>query len=76
MVRQSNMWKEIRLSKGITLAQIAKEIGCTRQMVSYMEQGKKRKSLKYQIYILELRGNEIDLINANYLKERLEEGEK
>ena len=32
---------------------------------------------KYQIYILELRGEEIDLINAKYLRERLlEDGEQ
>lgn len=76
MKEQSNMWRVTRLKHGKTLKDVADAIGCSKQYVSYMEQGKRRKIYKYQIYILELRGEEIDLINAKYLRERLlEDGE-
>ena len=45
-------------------------------MVSYMELGRRKKSLEYQIFILELRGFEEDIINANYLKEILNENKR
>lgn len=76
MEKQNNMWRVTRLTNGKTLKDVADAIGCSKQYVSYMEQGKRRKTYKYQIYILELRGEEIDLINAKYLRERLlEDGE-
>ena len=71
-----NMWRNIRIEHNLSIKDVAEEIGCTRQMVSYMELGRRKKSLEYQIFILELRGFEEDIINANYLKEILNENKR
>ena len=68
METNGNMWKQIRIEHNKTINDVAKAIGCSRQYVSYMESGKRKKTLPYQIYLLELRGEKQDLINANYLR--------
>ena len=64
-----NMWKQIREEHHLTQQEVADILNCSRQYVHAMETGKKSKSKKYQIFILELRGNKQDLINAKYLRE-------
>jgi transcriptional regulator with XRE-family HTH domain len=71
-----NMWRNIRIEHNVSINEVAKKIGCTRQMVSLMELGRRKKSLEYQIFILELRGFKEDIINANYLKEILNENKR
>lgn len=75
-MKESNMWEKIRKDHNISLRELGKKIGCSGQFVSLMEKGKRKKSLEYQIFILELRGEEQDIINANYLKEILNENKR
>ena len=65
---EENMWKKIRKDHKMTLEEVARKIGCSKQHVSYMESGRRKKTLDYQIFILELRGEEMDLVNASYLR--------
>ena len=73
---EKNMWRNIRIEHNLSIDDVAKKVGCSRQMVSYMELGKRKKTLEYQIFILELRGLKEDIINANYLKEILNENSR
>ena len=75
-MEESNMWEKIRKDHNISLRELGEKIGCSGQFVSLMEKGKRKKSLEYQIFILELRGEKEDIINANYLKEILNENKR
>lgn len=75
-MEEKNMWEKTRKDHNISLRELGKKIGCSGQFVSLMEKGKRKKSLEYQIFILELRGEKEDIINANYLKETLNEDKR
>ena len=75
-MEEKNMWEKIRKDHNISLRELGKKIGCSGQFVSLMEKGKRKKSLEYQIFILKLRGEKEDIINANYLKEILNEDKR
>lgn len=65
-----SMWRKMRIENKITISQIAKENGKTRQFISQCELGQKKMPKDLQIYYLtKFRRNYIDDIIVNFLKE-------
>lgn len=69
----TTMWKQMRISAGLTVQEVADDLKVNRQTIYKYEKGTKPMPLKAQIYYLKARGLEIDLINAKYLEEVLRE---
>lgn len=65
--------KKIREEKGLKVKEVAKDLKCSDKFIYAVESGKRVMPIKGQIYYLKMRGLEIDLINAKYLQERLNE---
>ena len=67
------MWRKIRIEKGLTIEEVAYDLKVSDKCISKYETGSKPMPVYAQIYYLKMRGLEIDLINAKYLQERLNE---
>ena len=67
------MWRKIRIEKGLTIEEVAYDLKISEKCISKYETGSKPMPVYAQIYYLKMRGLEIDLINAKYLQEVLNE---
>lgn len=71
--KEMTMWRKIRIEKGLTIEEVAYDLKISEKCVSKYETGSKPMPVYAQIYYLKMRGLEIDLINAKYLQEVLNE---
>ena len=71
--KEMTMWRKIRIEKGLTIEEVAYDLKVSEKCISKYETGSKPMPVYAQIYYLKMRGLEIDLINAKYLQEVLNE---
>lgn len=72
-IKETTMWRKIRIEKGLTIQQVAYDLKVSEKCISKYELGTKPMPTYAQIYYLKMRGLEIDLINAKYLQDVLNE---
>lgn len=71
--KEMTMWRKIRIEKGLTIEEVAYDLKVSEKCISKYETGSKPMPVYSQIYYLKMRGLEIDLLNAKYLQEVLNE---
>ena len=71
--KEMTMWRKIRIEAGKNTEKIARDLKISEKCVSKYETGSKPMPVYAQIYYLKMRGLEIDLFNAEYLQEVLNE---
>ncbi len=71
--KEMTMWRKIRIEKGLTIEEVAYDLKVSEKCISKYETGSKPMPMYAQIYYLKMRGLEIDLINAKYLQDLLNE---
>lgn len=70
------LWRTIQKQSGKSVKECAKELKIAPSTLYSYLKGIKPAPYYVQIYFLRLRGLEIDLINANYLEDRIKEMRK